>query len=357
MRLHPQTRKQWQRFSQHARGFYSAIALALMIALSCGAELIANNRALAVHYDGNWFFPTYGNMLPGKTFGLDYPHETDYRTLQKTWQQYANQEHVSQEHASQNRVWMPIIPWDAFESHALEGQFPPLQPSLEYNHYLGTDGAGRDIAARLLYGFRLSIAFSILLLICNYTVGTLIGCAMGFYGGKFDLVMQRIIEIWSSIPTLYVIMIIASIMRPDFWVLLGIMVFFDWTAMTWYMRTSSYKEKSRTYVLAARALGASDWRIITQHLLPNTQVLLITFAPFSIAGGITALTALDYLGFGLPPPTPSWGALLSEGISRLDHPWILGSVVTAMIVILVMVTWIGEALREAFDPKQYTVYE
>ena len=347
IQLHPQTIKQWKRFRKHARGFYSAVALALLILLSCGAELLANNRALVVHYQGTWFFPTYGAFLPGTTFGLDYPHETDYRALKRTWQFQAGN----------NRVWMPPVPWNAFESDAVEGQFPPLAPSTEHQHYLGTDGAGRDIVARLLYGFRLSIAFSILLLLCNYTIGTLIGCAMGFYGGMFDLVMQRIIEIWSSVPTLYVIMIVASIMRPDFWVLLGIMVFFDWTAMTWYMRTSSYKEKARTYVLAARALGASDWRIITRHLLPNTIALLITFAPFSIAGGITALTALDYLGFGLPPPTPSWGELLREGISRLDHPWILGSVVTSMILILVMVTWIGEALREAFDPKQYTVYE
>jgi microcin C transport system permease protein len=256
-----------------------------------------------------------------------------------------------------NWLFMPPIPWNAFESHAVEGIYPPLAPSLNYRHFLGTDGAGRDIAARLLYGFRLSIAFSLLLLLCNYTIGTIVGIAMGFFGGKFDLIMQRIIEIWSSIPTLYVIMIIASIMLPGFWVLLGIMVFFDWTAITWYMRTASYKEKARTYVLAARAQGASDWRIITQHLLPNTRALLITFAPFSITGGITALTALDYLGFGLPPPTPSWGELLREGVSRLDNEWIVGSVTIAMVTILVMVTWIGEALREAFDPKQHTVYE
>jgi microcin C transport system permease protein len=347
MNLHPQTLQQWRRFRQHPRGFISAIVLAALLVLSCGAELLANNRALFVQYEGHWYFPTYGDIYPGTTFGQAYPHEADYRALQKQWSLQA----------THNTVWMPPIPWNAFESDQVEGQFPPLAPSLARRHLLGTDGAGRDISARLLYGFRLSMAFSLLLLLCNYTIGTLVGCTMGFHGGKFDLIMQRIIEIWSSIPTLYVIMIIAAILRPNFWVLLGIMVFFDWTAMTWYMRTASYKEKARTFVLAARALGASDWHIITRHLLPNTQVLLITFAPFSVAGGITALTALDYLGFGLQPPTPSWGELLREGTARLDQPWILGSVVVAMILILVMVTWIGEALRDAFDPKQYTVYE
>ncbi len=346
--LHPQTRKQWLRFCRHKRGLASAIVLLALIALSCGAELLANNRALIVHYQGQYYFPTYGGMLPGTTFGLDYPHETDYRDLQAQFKS---------ENSGSNWLVMPPIPWNAYESHAVPGLFPPLAPSLNHKHFLGTDGAGRDIAARLLYGFRLSIAFSLLLVISNFAIGTVIGCAMGFYGGRFDMWLQRIIEIWSSIPTLYVIMIVASIMRPGFWTLIAIMVFFDWTAMTWYMRTASYKEKARTYVLAARAQGASDWRIITRHILPNTTVLLITFAPFSIAGGISALTALDYLGFGLPPPTPSWGALMREGVARLDNEWIVGSVVCAMILILVLVTWIGEALREAFDPKKHTVYE
>lgn len=346
--LHPQTRKQWQRFRSIRRGYYSAIGFLLLVLLSCGAEMIANSRALIVHYNGHYYFPTYGAILPGTTFGLDYPHETDYRNLQKIF---------SDSDEKNNWLLMPPIPWNAFESHAVEGVYPPLAPSIKYQHYLGTDGAGRDIAARLLYGFRLSIAFSLLLLVCNYAIGTIVGIAMGFYGGKFDLVMQRIIEIWSSVPTLYIIMIVASILLPNFWILLGIMVFFDWTAMTWYMRTASYKEKARTYVLAAKAQGASDWRIISKHLLPNTLTLLITFAPFSITGGITALTALDYLGFGLPPPTPSWGELLREGVSRMDNEWIVASVTLSMVTILVMVTWIGEALREAFDPKKHTVYQ
>jgi len=228
---------------------------------------------------------------------------------------------------------------------------------MDTRHYLGTDAAGRDVAARILYGFRISIAFSAILLVFNYLIGTTIGCLMGYWGGAFDIIFQRIIEIWSSVPTLYIIMIIASIMIPDFWVLITIMVFFEWTGITWYMRTSSYREKARTYVLAARAMGASSRRIIFNHLLPNSVSILITFIPFSIAGGITTLTALDYLGFGLPPPTPSWGELLRQGIANMDHKWIVSSVVFSMIAVLVMVTWIGEAVRESFDPKKYTTYE
>lgn len=347
MRLSPQARRQWQRFKQQRRGYYSALLLGVLIVLSLGAELLANSRALIVSYQGQLYFPTYGHFFSGKDFGLDYPHEVNYRELK---QHFA---------AQNNGDWLllPPIPFNPYESDSIDGQYPPLAPSTSTQHYLGTDSAGRDIAARLLYGFRLSLAFSVLLLLANYSIGTLIGMSMGYFGGKFDLIMQRLIEIWSSIPTLYVIMIVASIVMPNFWLLLAIMVCFEWTGMTWYMRTASYKERARTYVLAARAQGAGSLRILTQHIFPNTLPLLITFAPFAITGGITALTALDYLGFGLPAPTPSWGELLREGVARMDKLWIVGSVTCALVLVLVLVTWIGEALREAFDPKQYTVYE
>ena len=180
---------------------------------------------------------------------------------------------------------------------------------------------------------------------------------MGYWGGVFDLVFQRLIEIWNNIPFLYVIMIVASIVVPNFLTLVLVMAIFGWTQLTWYMRTSTYKEKEREYVSAARALGASDARIIGSHILPNTIAVIVTFIPFSIASGVTALTALDYLGFGLPPPTPSWGELLSQGTSQLQSPWIVTSVVVAMVVILLMVTYVGEAIREAFDPKKFTYYE
>jgi microcin C transport system permease protein len=252
---------------------------------------------------------------------------------------------------------MPPIPYDAYENDLKEDQFPPFPPSIEEKHYFGTDTIGRDIAARLVYGFRIAIFFSLLLLAFNYAVGVSIGCAMGFWGGKFDLIFQRIIEIWSNIPFLYVIIIISSIVVPNFFMLIVIMAFFGWIGITWTMRTITYKEKAREYVLAARALGATDFRIIFKHIIPNTIAIIVTFAPFAVSGGIVALTSLDYLGFGLPPPTPSWGEMLQQGWANLDAWWIGGSVILAMIITLMAVTFVGEAIREAFDPKMHTTYE
>jgi len=201
------------------------------------------------------------------------------------------------------------------------------------------------------------MAFSMILLACNYLLGIAIGCAMGFWGGAFDLFFQRLIEIWSNVPFLYVIMIVASVVVPTFWTLVTVMVIFGWMGMTWYMRTSTYKEKAREYVAAAHALGASNTRIVFRHILPNSISIVVTFIPFSVAAGVTALTALDYLGFGLPPPTPSWGELLAQGTANLQAPWIVTSVVAAMTLVLLMVAYIGEAIREAFDPKKFTFYE
>jgi microcin C transport system permease protein len=213
------------------------------------------------------------------------------------------------------------------------------------------------MVARLVYGFRIAVFFSLILLMVNYTIGISIGSAMGYLGGRFDLFFQRIIEIWTNIPFLYVIIIISSIVVPNFVMLILIMAFFGWMGMTWTIRTVTYKEKAREYALAAKALGASNTRIIFRHIIPNTISVIVTFAPFAVSGGIVALTSLDYLGFGLPPPTPSWGELLYQGWSNMGAWWIAGSVIAAMIVTLTTVTFIGEAVREAFDPKLYSTYE
>jgi microcin C transport system permease protein len=318
-----------------------------MILLSLIAETLVNKRALIVHYEGRYYFPTYGHMIPGITFGLDYRYETNYRDLKKRFK----------EEGRSNWLLMPFVPYDSYENDLREDEYPPFPPSIKEKHYLGTDTVGRDIVARLVYGFRIAIFFSLLLLFVNYTIGVSIGCAMGFWGGKFDLIFQRIIEIWSNIPFLYIIIIISSIMVPNFFMLTLIMSFFGWIGITWTMRTVTYKERAREYVLAARALGASNIRIIFKHIVPNTIAIIITFAPFAISGGIVALTSLDYLGFGLPPPIPSWGELLQQGWANLDDWWIVGSVVVAMLVTLMTVTFVGEAIREAFDPKLHTTYE
>ncbi|HTK97628.1 MAG TPA: ABC transporter permease subunit [Pseudomonadales bacterium] len=346
MTISPLARKQWHRFKSIKRGYYAALALAGLLVMSCAAEMLVNNRALIVSYQGKLYFPTYGAFLPGSTFGLGYDYETNYRELRSRFAE-----------SDDGWVLMPPVPYNAFENDLRELTYPPYPPSFATRHFLGTDTTGRDIVARLVYGFRIAIGFSLMLLLCNYLIGIAVGCAMGFWGGAFDLFFQRVIEVWSNVPFLYVIMIVASIMVPTFWTLTFVMVLFGWMSMTWYMRTSTYKEKTRDYVMAARALGASSTRIVARHILPNTVSVIVTFIPFSIASGITALTALDYLGFGLLPPTPSWGDLLSQGTDNLDSPWIVTSVVTAMIVILLMVTYIGEAIREAFDPKRFTFYE
>lgn len=347
-KLNPLTIKQLKRFRTIKRGYYSLILLTILIFISIFAELLISNRALFVKYEGNYFFPTYGDIIPGSTFGLDYEYETNYRQLAK----------IFNENEDENFVLLPIVPFNAYENDLKNDSFPPFKPSLGDKHYLGTDKTGRDITARLVYGFRIAIFFSIILLFTSYIIGVSIGCMMGYFGGFFDLFFQRIIEIWTNIPYLYAIIIVSSIVVPNFFSLLGIMAFFGWISITWYMRTATYKEKSREYTLAAKALGASNSRIIFKHILPNTISLIITFIPFSIASAITALTALDYLGFGLPPPTPSWGQLLSEGAEyTIDAIWIGASVITALVAVLVMVTFIGEAIREAFDPKMHTTYE
>lgn len=344
-RLDPIARRRWQRFRAIRRGYWSAVALGALVLLSLCAELLINSRALIVQYEGRWYFPTYGAVLPGTTFGLDYAYETDYKQLRK---QFAG---------SANWVLLPPVPYDPYETDLVDNDFPPLAPSLASQHLLGTDTTGRDVLARLVYGFRIAMAFSVLLLLCEYLIGVSLGCLMGFRGGAFDLIMQRVIEVWSNIPTLYVIMIVASVVTPGFWTLLLIMIAFSWVGITWYMRTASYKENARDYVMAARAIGAGSGRIIFRHILPNTVSTVVTFMPFSVAAGVTALTALDYLGFGLPAPTPSWGELLKQGTDNLESAWIVTSVVLAMTLVLMLVTFIGEAVREAFDPRVHRIYE
>lgn len=352
--FNPVTLKKINRFKSIKRGYYSFIGFMFLLLLCVVAELWINSRALVVKYEGKLFFPTYGQMISGRTFGLDYDYETNYRDLKEKFEK----------EGSDNWVLMPIVPFNEFENDLRNFTdengnkiYPPFPPMPEHGHYLGTDNTGRDIVARLFYGFRIAISFSLILLFFNYGIGVSVGCAMGYFGGKFDMFFQRAIEILSNIPFLYVVMIVASIIKPDFLIFVLIMATFGWMGMTYYMRSSTYKEKAREYVLAARTLGATDTRIIFKHILPNSVAIIVMFVPFSVSSGIVSLTSLDFLGYGLPAPTPSWGELLSQGTANLDKQWIVGSVVLAMVVVLVMVTFIGEAIREAFDPKKHTTYE
>ncbi len=345
--MNPVTLKKFKRFRSIKRGFWSFIILSIMIFISLFSECFINSRALVVYFNGNLFFPTYTNMIPGSKFNLGYDYETDYKELQKKIKQSS----------SSDFIIMPPIPYNPYENDLKSNSYPPFAPSFKEKHFLGTDNVGRDILARLVYGFRTAIIFSFVLLIMNYTIGITIGCCMGYFGGKFDLFFQRIIEIWNNVPFLYVIIIIASIMIPNFLILLLIMAFFGWIGITWVMRTMTFKEKEKEYILAVRSLGASHARIIFKHIIPNTISVIVTYAPFAISGGIVALTSLDYLGFGLPAPTPSWGELLSQGWQNMGAWWIVSSVVAALVITLMTVTFIGEGIREAFDPKLHTIYE
>jgi microcin C transport system permease protein len=252
---------------------------------------------------------------------------------------------------------MPVVPWGPYYNDAVDGILRARAPDFERGHYLGTDSTGRDILARLVYGFRTAMLFAIAFTVLTYLIGVGIGCAMGYFGGVFDLLFQRIIEIWSNVPFLYMVIIIFSVIPATFSVgarigiLLMIMVLFSWTGLTYYMRTATYKERERDYAAAAQVLGAGTSRIIFRHILPNTVATMVTFVPFTVVGAITAITALDFLGFGLPPPTPSIGEMLKQGTANLTTaPWIVTSAFAALVIILLLVTFIGEAVREAFDP-------
>ena len=270
MQISALTKKRWQRFKQMRRGYISFIILVSLIVLSLFAELFVSNRALLVSYDDKLYFPTYGEFLPGTTFGETYQYETNYRKLKK--RMAANNE--------DGFVLLPLIPYNPLENDLEQEGYPPFPPDFERGHYLGTDITGRDVAARIIYGFRIAIFFSLALLISTYSIGISIGSLMGYFGGKIDILGQRLIEIWSNIPFLYVVIIVASVMTPSFLMLVGIMVVFTWPTMTWYMRTSAYKEKERDYVTAARSLGCSTPQIVFKHILPNSVSTIITFVPF-----------------------------------------------------------------------------
>jgi len=350
MRLSPQAKSQLHRFRSIKRGYLAFLVLVFLSVLALLAELLVSNRALLVRYHGHLYGPTYGSIHPGKDFGLDYAYETDYRELRS---RLAGK-------AAGDWVLMPIIPYGPNENCYPGQDFQPRPPDLAHRHYLGTDQINRDILARLLYGFRNSLLFSVGFVAMVYAIGVIIGCSMGYFGGWFDLGMQRVVEIWSLLPFLLVVIIVRAALPTGtsfgLSLLLFVVVAFAWTGMTYFMRSATYREKSRDYVAAAQVLGASPARVLFHHILPNILSILVTFLPFTAAAAIGSLTALDYLGFGLPPPMPSWGELLRQGTGNLDAPWIVASAFSALSLVLILITFIGEAIREAFDPKKFTIY-
>ena len=352
--LNPQTRRKLRRFREIRRGYWSFLALSALLVLCLAGEMLVHNRALIVSYQGDWFFPTYGAFHPGTDFGLDYGYETNYRQLRDLFE----------ERDGGDWVLMPPVPYSPFESHAAGAVYKPEPPSLTTRHFLGTDTTSRDILARLFYGTRIALFFSLAFMASVYLIGIAIGCAMGYFGGLFDLLFQRLIEIWSNVPFLYMVIIVFSVIPATYSltarvvILLAVMVLFSWTSMTYYMRTETYKEKARDYTAAARLVGASNARVIFRHILPNAMSTLVTFMPFTVVAAIAAITSLDFLGFGLPPPTPSLGELLKQGTATLrTAPWIVMAAFGTLVLLLTLVTFIGEAVRESFDPKKFTIYQ
>lgn len=333
-------KKRLKRFKSIKRGYYAFLIITFLYVLSFFFPLLINNKAIVVKYEGKLYFPVF-HFYSGETFGQDVMGEADYRLLDK---QLEGQEG--------NWALMPPYPYGPYESLLdLPGE-PPHKPS--GSHWFGTDDRGRDVFARMAYGFNISMSFAIVLTLFSYTIGVSIGAFLGYYGGVFDIIMQRFIEVWSSMPFLYTIIIIASIIQPTFWVLLILLTIFRWMGMTYYMRGEFYREKSKDYVSAAIAMGATDREIMFKHILPNSLTPIISFFPFSVVGGIGSLVSLDYLGFGLAPPTPSWGELTRVGMENIFNWWLILSPLGAMFITLLLVVFIGEAIREAFDPKVFS---
>ncbi|MGC9451560.1 MAG: ABC transporter permease subunit [Oceanipulchritudo sp.] len=355
IRLNPLTVKKLRRFKEIRRGYYSFVVLLFLSILSLFSEVIANNKALVVRFEGETVFPVFSDVMLGHEFGLQ-------GELANAPVNYRDLKTVFAEEATGNWVLMPPVPFHPNENNPYEGVLKPRPPDAPASHYLGTDSTGRDILSRLIYGFRIAVFFSLAFMTMVYLIGITIGCLMGYFGGWFDLIVQRLIEIWSMVPFLFMVIIIFSVIPTSFsittriMILLCIMVLFSWVGMTYYMRTATYREKARDYAAAAQIIGAGAPRIIFHHILPNAISTVVTFMPFTMAAAITAITALDFLGFGLPPPTPSIGEILKQGTARLDAPWIVTSAFIALVFILTLVTFIGEAVREAFDPKKFTIY-
>ncbi len=335
-------KKRWLKFKTLKRGYYSFILLVILYGLSWFLPLLINNRALVVSYEGELSFPIVSGYHAGTEFGQAVPGEAIYRELKQSWKQ----------DSSDNWLIMPLYPYSPYEDITVQGNKMYDPPSR--THWLGTDNTGRDVFSRLCYAFNISISFALVLTTLNYILGVLIGGSMGYLGGKFDLFFQRIIEIWSSLPMLFVIIIISSIIRPSFFLLIFIYTIVNWIGMTYLMRAEFYREKSKDYVAAALSMGQTNFKVMFKHILPNALVPIITYFPFSIIGGISALVGLDYLGFGMPPPTPSWGQLLEVGLQNISKAWMVFAPVGALFVTLLMVMFIAEAVREAFDPKVYS---
>ena len=333
----PRTRA-WRRFRRHKLGFWSLIIFVVWFGISLLAVVWCNDKPIAVRYQGHWYFPivhTYAET----TFGGDFPTPADYSDP-------FIKDRIT---ANGNTALYPPNP----HSYDTIGYFAaspnPAAPSRE--NWLGTDDRGRDVFARLVYGFQLSVLFALVLTVIGTAVGILAGAIQGYFGGRLDLTTQRLIEVWGALPELYLLIIFASVFEPSLLLLVVLLSLFGWMGLADYVRAEFYRNRAQDYVKAARAIGLSNAQIMWRHILPNSLTPVITFLPFRMSGAILALTSLDFLGLGVPPSTPSLGELLAQGKANLDAWWISLSTFLVLVVSLMLLTFIGDALRDALDTR------
>ncbi|HZS64181.1 MAG TPA: ABC transporter permease [Xanthobacteraceae bacterium] len=360
--LSPINRRRWQNFKANRRGYWAFWIFLVLFAVSLFAELIANDKPFYVYFNGKSYFPAF--LTYAETdFGGDFETAADYRDpfLQNLIKEKGG-----------FMVWPPIR--YSYDTHNLDLPTPaPSKPTwlltekecapvvqrkglhgcrdLEYN-WLGTDDQGRDVVARLIYGFRISVLFGLALTIVSSIIGVAAGAVQGYFGGWIDLLFQRFIEIWTAIPSLYLLLIISSVLVPGFFVLLGILLLFSWVSLVGLVRAEFLRGRNFEYIQAARALGVSNRVIMFRHLLPNAMVATMTFLPFILSSSVMTLTALDFLGFGLPPGSPSLGELLSQGKANVQAPWLGLTGFFSVAIMLSLLIFIGEAVRDAFDPRK-----
>lgn len=310
----------------------------IVLLTALGAEGIANDKPLLIWYKGGLYAPV-AVMYPETTFGGEFETETDYRDP-----------YVKELIDAQGWMIWPLIP---FSYDTINYQLKTPAPSAPtFENWLGTDDQGRDVLARLIYGFRLSILFGLLLTVLSSIVGISMGAIQGYFGGKTDLILQRVIEIWGSLPSLYILIIFAAMFVPGFWTLLIILLLFSWVQLVDVVRAEFLRARNFDYVRAAKAMGVTDPVIMVRHVLPNAMVATLSMLPFVLTGSITALTSLDFLGLGLPPGSPSLGELLSQGKNNLSAPWLGITAFVTLAFMLTLLTFIGEAVRDAFDPRK-----
>ena len=337
-KITPLGQRRLDSFRRNRRGFWSLWIFLAVFLISLFAEFIANDRPILLRFDGAWYFPIFADY-PETAFGGEFPTTADYRDPA-----------VEKLIAAKGWMLWPPIP---FSYTTINYDLPSPAPSPPSRvNWLGTDDQGRDVLARLIYGFRISVLFGLVLTGLSSVVGVAAGAIQGYFGGLIDLGFQRFIEIWGNLPVLYLLIIMASFIEPSFWWLLGLMLLFSWMSLVDVVRAEFLRARNFDYVRAARALGVSDRVIILRHVLPNATVATITFLPFILNGSITTLTSLDFLGFGLPPGSPSLGELLAQGKANLQAPWLGLTAFFVLASMLSLLIFVGEAVRDAFDPRK-----